>query len=99
MSQIARPLPSIFSRYYSSGSKKQDEAFNTEVSAEELKKNTKAYEDFKSGKHSSKKHVENSHEGFESLKDKGDKTAKEQDRPDDFMWSALKETSFDHLTK
>jgi hypothetical protein len=70
----------------STGSRPSDDEkpFNTEVTQEEINIHIKEYDTFmKNG--DSKEYVKQHYKGFKDLQDKGEKTAEEQDRPEDYM--------------
>lgn len=62
-------------------------AFNVEITQEELNQMKKLSDEFgkSKDKSDSKKFAQENAKGFKDLKDKGKRTAEEQDRPEDYM--------------
>lgn len=79
-------------RFYTSGAttgnskpSEDEHAFNKEFSQKDYDEHVKEEIEYERSSDGGKTHIKYNIEGFKDLQDKGDKTAQEQERPEDYM--------------
>ncbi|KAH3663430.1 hypothetical protein WICMUC_005956 [Wickerhamomyces mucosus] len=64
---------------------KDSEKFNTEFTQKDYDEHVKETIEYEKSDGDGKKHIEFNIKGFKDLQEKGNRTAEEQDRPEDYM--------------